>query len=130
MKGIRANYIAAELLNNRPDYESWEEFCRKHNLSVYTTVKSLNDKLDIQAGLLYRIAKIFGYSVIVYNPNPPKNMEKMYVLGKGKKPVMPREQKRITCIKKDKYTGEVYRVARKYKKKSKLVKVFTEKKSV
>lgn len=123
MKGIRANYIAAILLNSRPDYESWDEFCRKHNLPYSTTVESLKNRMDIKMGLLYRIAKIFGYQIIVYNPNPPKGLEKMYVVGEEKCPIMPREQRRLTHIKKDEYTGEIYRVVRKYKKKKRVKKI-------
>lgn len=121
--GIRANYIAAILLNNRPDYEDWEEFCRREKVPLTATVENLIHRKDVKVGFLYHVAKIFGYQIIVYNPNPPKGLEKMYVIGDGDTVVMPKIPRAKNTLMRDDYTGEIYRVVRKYKHTRKFTKV-------
>lgn len=116
-KGIRATYIAANLLNNRPDYESCEAFSRRVGLPFTVTPDSLMNRRDIAVGMLYRICKVFGYQIIVYNPKPPQGLKQMYVIGEGRMKVMPREHKGIFRTVRDNYTGEIFRAARKYKRK-------------
>lgn len=116
-KGIRATYIAANLINNRPEYESYEAFSRRVGLPFTVTVDSLMKRKDIAAGMLYRICKVFGYQIIVYNPKPPKGLNQMYVIGEGKSKIMPREHKGVFRTVRDSYTGEIFRAARKYKRK-------------
>lgn len=119
-KGVRANYIAAIFMNNRPANESFEEFSHRVGLPHTTSVTQMNKRKDVTFGLMYRICKIFGYQIIIYNPEPPKGLEKMYIVGEEHAPVTPREEiGRKTHITKDEYTGSVFRVVRKYKGKPK-----------
>ena len=121
--GIRANYIAAIFLNTRPDYEDWEEFCRREKVPLTATVDNLIHRKDVKVGFLYHIARIFGYQIIVYNPNPPKGLEKMYLVGKDSASVMKKEPRAKHTLMRDDYTGEIYRVVNKYKRKRKYEKV-------
>lgn len=120
-KSMRANYIAARLLNGRPDGESYETFAIKHKLPLNMSIKRLCNRRDVPCGLLYRICRALGYQVIVYNPNPPEGMDKMYVLGEAKRPIAPREYKGVHSLRKDSYTNTIYRVPRKYKKKARKI---------
>lgn len=121
VKTMRATYIVANLLNGRPEFESAEAFSNRIGLSYTLDVDRLNKRKDVVVGLLYRVAKALGYQVIVYNPNPPKGLEKMYVVGENKAPVLPREHTGIHKLRRDTYTGTIYRVPRKYKKRLKKV---------
>lgn len=116
-KGIRATYIAARLINNRPDYESYEAFSRRVGLPYTMTVDNLMKRKDITIGLLYRICKVFGYQIIIYNPKAPKGLDSMYVVGTETSPIAPRELKGSYHVKRDVYTGEIYRSVRKYKRR-------------
>ena len=118
-KGIRATYIAARLINKRPDHESCEAFCKRIGLNCTHTVDSMMNRKDISAGVLYRICKALGYQIIIYNPKPPVGLDSMYVVGTGKAPIAEKELKGKCHITRDAYTGEVYRVVRKYKRKKK-----------
>lgn len=122
-KGVRAPYLAANFINKRPEYESCEDFSRRIGLDYTLDVFHLKKRKDIGCGLMYRIAKAFGYQLILYNPKPPKNMESIYLIGEGKMDILPREYKGIHKLRRDNYTGQVYRVPRKYEKKKKLVEV-------
>lgn len=122
-KRMRMTYILARLINSIPDYEPYEDYAVKHKLPRGLSVKKLCDMDDIKCGLAYRIAKAFGYQVIVYNPEPPKGLEKMYVVGEGKFPIAPREYLGKGRLRRDEYTNDIYRVPNKYKKKPKLKKV-------
>ena len=117
-KGIRANFIVARFLNARPDYESADEFSHRIGLTYSLDMKRLHSRADVTCGLLYRVCKAFGYQIIVYNPKPPKGLDSMYVIGTGKAPITPREDIGKYVIKRDKYTGEIYREKRKYKRKT------------
>ena len=120
-KGIRATYIAARLINSRPDYESYEAFSRRVGLPCTLTVEGLLNRKDITVGLLYRICKVFGYQIIVYNPKAPKGLDTMYVVGTEKSPIAPRELKGSYHVRRDQYTGEILRTVRKYKKRKRKV---------
>lgn len=125
-KSMRATYIAARFLNNIPNDEPYESFAVRNGLPRSLTVKKLCEKDDIKCGLLYRIAKAFGYQIIVYNPNPPKDMEKMYIIGEAKCPIAPKEHKGYYHIRRDEYTNTIYRVARKYKKQKRVSRIFRQ----
>ena len=126
-KCFRATHILARLLNERPDDgESLTAFNMRNGLPRTLTVTGLCKQDDIRFGLAYRIAKVFGYQIIFYNPNAPQGLEKMYVVGEKKSPIVPREHRGIHKLKKDEYTNTLYRVPRTYKKKKKKVKVFKE----
>lgn len=118
-KRIRATYIAARLINSRPDFESYEAFSRRVGLPFTMTVDSLTKRKDITVGLLYRICKVFGYQIIVYNPKPPQGLDSMYVIGTAKSPIAPRELKGSYHVRRDAYTGEIFRTVRQYRKKKK-----------
>ena len=120
-KGVRAQYIVANFINQRPEYESCEEFSARIGLTYTLDTARVMKRRDVGVGLLYRVAKAFGYQVIVYNPKPPKGMQSIYLVGTNKGEILPREFKGIHKLRRDEYTGKVYRVPRKYKKK--LVKV-------
>ena len=115
-KCIRATYIAARLINSRPDDETFDAFAQRIGISRTLTVKKLCDMDDMKCGLLYRICKAFGYQIMIYNPNPPEGLEQMYVVGKEKSPIAPKD-KGIHKLRKDEYTNTIFRVPRKYKKK-------------
>lgn len=116
-KGVRAPYIVANFINKRPDYETCEEFSHRIGLDYVLDTKRVMKRKDVGVGLLYRVAKAFGYKVIVYNPKPPKGMESMYLVGENKGEILPREFKGIHRLSRDGYTGKLYRVPKKYKKK-------------
>lgn len=116
-KPMRATYIIANLLNGRPENESLEAFSTRIGLTYTLDVDRLNRRKDIVTGIFYRVCKALGYQIIVYNPNPPKGLEKMYVVGERKATVLPREYTGIHKIRRDSYTGAIYRVPRTYKKK-------------
>lgn len=118
-KGIRATYIAARLINNRPDHESCEALCKRIGLNCTHTVDSMMNRKDISVGILYRLCKAFGYQIMIYNPKPPHGLDSIYVVGTAKSPISDRELKGKCHITRDAYTGEVYRVVRKYKRKKK-----------
>ena len=120
-KGVRAQYIVANFINRRPEYESCEEFSHRIGLDYVLDTSRVMKRRDVGVGLLYRVAKAFGYQVIVYNPKPPKGMQSIYLVGTNKGEILPREFKGIHKLRRDEYTGKVYRVPKKYKKK--LVKV-------
>lgn len=126
VKAMRATYIMARLLNNIPNDEPYESFAARNGLPRNLSVKALCEKDDMKCGLLYRIAKAFGYQIIVYNPNPPDGLEKMYVIGERKCPIAPREHKGYYHLKKDEYTNTIYRVPRKYKKKKRVRRTFIQ----
>lgn len=117
-RGIRATYIVARLLNARPDYESAETFSHRIGLTYTLDTKRLMEQSDVLASLLYKVGKAFGYRLMLYNPDPPKGLDSIYVIGTEKAPINPREEKGVYSIKRDKYTGEIYREKRKYKKKN------------
>lgn len=128
-KHLRATYILARLINARPDNgESLESFNTRNGLPRATSVKGLCGKKDVTFGLAYRIARVFKYQIIFYNPDPPEGLEKMYVVGEDKLSIEPRESKAIHKIKKDNYTNELYRVPKKYKKQKqkRVTKTFKE----
>lgn len=126
-KKIRATYIAARLINGRPLDEPFTDFAKRAGIPRALTVKKLCEMEDIKCGLLYKICKAFGYQVMIYNPTPPSGLESIYVLGTDKCPIQPRENKGCFGLRRDSYTGTIYRVPRKYKKKRKVeVKTFRE----
>lgn len=116
-KGVRAQYIVANFINQRPEYETCEEFSARIGLTYTLDTVRVMKRRDVGVGLLYRVAKAFGYQVIVYNPKPPKGMQSIYLVGTNKGEILPRELKGIHKLRRDEYTGKVYRVPRKYKKK-------------
>lgn len=120
-KRMRATYIVANLLNGRPEYESVEAFSQRIGLSYTLDVNRLNKRQDIVTGIFYRVCKALGYQIIVYNPNPPKGLEKMYVVGEEKATVLSREHTGFHKLRRDTYTGDIYRVPKKYKRKFKKV---------
>jgi len=115
---MRATNIMARMLDHRPEYESCEAFSRRNDLPYTMTVNSLNKRWDIPVGLFYRFCKIFGYQIIVYNPNPPKGLSKTYIVGARDIPLKPREDRNRVTITRDKYNNTIYRATRKYKKRS------------
>ena len=129
-KSIRATYIAERLINSRPLDEPLSEFTRRVGIPSTLTVKNLCDREDTGCGLLYKICKAFGYQIMIYNPTPPEGLESIYVVGTAKSPISPRENKGYFGLRKDAYTGDIYRVPKKYKRKKKVnVKTFREVKS-
>lgn len=116
-KCIRATDIVARLIEARPDYESYNEFARRAGLATTLTPTILNRRKDIGVGLLYRVAKAFGYQVIIFNPNPPKGMEKAYVVGEGKAPIKPRVKDDSVHVRRDPYNNQLFKATRKYKRK-------------
>lgn len=126
-KCIRATYIAARLINGRPLDEPLSDFIKRSGVPSSWTVKRLCEMDDIRCGLLYKVCKALGYQVMIYNPKPPEGLESMYVLGTSKCPIPPRENKGYFGLRRDTYTGAIYRVPRKYRKKRKVkVKTFRE----
>ena len=119
MKPLRAKDILTRLIDARPDEESYAEFSSRIGLSKSLSVESLNKRRDVTSGLMYRIAKAFGYQILFYNPNPPQGLEKIYVVGTRNAPIKPRERKNKVSVIKDSYTGEKYRIIAKRKRKSK-----------
>lgn len=118
-KGIRANYIVANFVDHRPDYESCEEFSHRIGLSYTLETEKLKQQKDVLCGLLFRVCKAFGYQIILYNPKPQKGLEQMYVIGEGRMKFLPREEKQKFRVSRDSYTGEIRREPRKYKRKKK-----------
>lgn len=123
MRIMRAIYIAARLIEARPEHETVEELARRAGFPCTVSIGYLEKRQDIKVGLLYQIAKAFGYQIIVYNPNPPKGLEKMYVVGDEKAPVIPRERKCKVHYTRDTYNNQKFRATRKYKRKKGFVKV-------
>lgn len=119
MKPIRAKDILARLIDARPDEESYSEFSKRIGSSKIITVEDMNKRKDVTSGLMYRIAKAFGYQIMFYNPKPPKGLEKIYVVGEKKAPIKAREKKSQARITVDTYTGQKFRYVRKYKRKKK-----------
>lgn len=119
MKPIRAKDILTRLIDSRPDGESNEDFCRRIGMDKTVTVESLNNRRDVTSGLMYQIAKAFGYQILFYNPNPPDGLDKIYTVGEKKAPIKPRERKNKVKVIRDSYTGEKFRVVTKRKRKSK-----------
>ena len=119
MKPIRAKDILTRLIDSRPDGESNEDFCRRIGMDKTVTVESLNNRRDVTSGLMYQIAKAFGYQILFYNPNPPEGLDKIYTVGEKKAPIKPRERKNKVRVIRDSYTGEKFRVVTKRKRKSK-----------
>ena len=115
---MRATNIMARFLDQRPEYESYEAFSRRVGLPYTLTVNGLNKRNDVPTGLFYFFCKIFGYQIIVYNPNPPRGLNKSYILGEKDLPYTPRENRHRISIRKDKYNNTVYRAVRHYKRRS------------
>ena len=122
-KCIRATDIVARLIESRPDYESYEELARRAGLISTLTPKTLEKRNDIGVGLLYRVCKAFGYQVIIFNPNPPKGLEKAYVVGEERSPVTPKVKPGSVHVSRDPYNNQLFRSTRKYKRKKKFTKV-------
>lgn len=116
-KCIRATDIVARFLEARPDYESYSEFSRRAGLVTALTPAVLKRRSDIGVGLLYRVAKAFGYQVIIFNPNPPKGMEKAYVVGEEHSPIEPKKKTDDVRVKRDPYNNQLFKATRKYKRK-------------
>lgn len=126
-KRVRAPYIAARLVNGRPLDEPFTEFAKRAGIPNTWTVKNLCNMEDLKCGMLYKICKAFGYQVMIYNPTPPEGLESIYVLGTDKCPISPRENKGYFGLRRDAYTGTIYRVPKKYKRKKKVnIKTFKE----
>ena len=126
MKPMRAKDILTRLIDSRPDGESYGELSQRIGLSKTVSVESLNNRRDVTSGLMFRIAKAFGYQILFYNPNPPNGLEKIYTVSERKAPIKPRERTSAVKVVRDSYTGEKFRYVRKYKKKkrnTRLVKV-------
>lgn len=121
-KTMRAIDVVAKLIDGRPDEETYEAFSRRVGLPSTLSVNSLYERNDINTGLLYQIAKAFGYQIMIYNPNPPDGLEKCYIVGDKRCKVKPRERKRKMHYSRDTYNNEIYRQKRKYERK-KFVKV-------
>ena len=129
-KRIRAPYIAARLVNGRPLDEPFAEFAKRAGIPNTWTVKNLCKMEDLKCGMLYKLCKALGYQVMIYNPTPPEGLESIYVIGTDKCPIPPRENKGYFGLRKDAYTGAIYRVPKKYKRKKKVnIKTFKEVKS-
>ena len=122
-KCIRATDIVARLIEARPDWESYEELARRAGLISALTPKILEKRGDLGVGLLYRICKAFGYQVIVFNPNPPRGLEKAYVVGEEKSPVTPRVRPGSVHVSRDPYNNQLFRSTRRYKKGKRFTKV-------
>ena len=118
-KAMRVVDILTRFIDTRPDEESYEDFSRRLGLPGSVNINTLNKRRDINTGLMYRIAKAFGYQVIFYNPKPPEGLNQMYVVGVEKCPLTPRERRNKVHITRDPYTGEKFRAVRKYKKQAK-----------
>lgn len=118
-KAIRATDIVARLIEARPDYESYEELARRAGLISSLTPNKLNRRNDIGVGLLYRVCKAFGYQVIIFNPNPPKGLEKAYVVGEERSPVEPKVRPGNIHVSHDPYNNQLFRSTRRYKRKKK-----------
>lgn len=116
-KGIRATYLIATFINGRPEYETCEEFSHRIGLSYTLETRRVMERKDVGVGLLYRVAKAFGYQIMVYNPKPPKGFEPIYVIGEGKAKILPREFKGKYHVTRDNYTGEIFRTPKKYKRR-------------
>lgn len=116
-KGVRAPYIVANFINQRPEYESCEDFSRRIGLDYTIDTTRIMRRKDVGCGLMYRVAKAFGYQLILYNPKPPKGMQSIYQIGENTGTILPREYKGIHKLRRDAYTGKVYRVPRKYTKR-------------
>ena len=126
MKPMRAKDILTRLIDSRPDGESYGELSQRIGLNKTVSVESLNNRRDVTSGLMFRIAKAFGYQILFYNPNPPNGLEKIYTVSERKAPIKPRERTSTVKVVRDSYTGEKFRYVRKYKKKkrnTRLVKV-------
>lgn len=123
MKPIRAKDILTRMIEARPDGESYAEFSTRIGLPRAITTEGLNNRRDVTSGLMYRIAKAFGYQILFYNPNPPDGLEKIYTVGEKKSPIKPRDKSDEVKVIRDSYTGEKFRYVRKYKKKKKKVKL-------
>ena len=121
MKPIRAKDILTRFIDARPDGESYADFSKRIGLPRTVTVESLNNRRDVPSGLMYRIAKAFGYQILFYNPNPPEGLEKIYTVGVKSAPIKERERRNKVKVIRDSYTGEKFRVVRKYKKKKKVI---------
>ena len=119
MKPLRAKDILTRLVDARPDEESYAEFSSRIGLSKSLSVESLNKRRDVTSGLMYRIAKAFGYQILFYNPNPPQGLEKIYAVGVKKSPVKARDNRNTVKTFRDSYTGEKFRVTKRYKRKRK-----------
>ena len=119
MKPMRAKDILARFIDARPEGESCAEFSKRIGSSKIITVEDMNNRRDVTSGLMYRIAKAFGYQILFYNPNPPNGLEKIYTIGERKAPIKARERKRMARITVDTYTGQKFRFVRKYKRKKK-----------
>ena len=115
---MRATNIMARLLDHRPEYESYEAFSRRVDLPYTMTVNGLNKRNDVPTGLFYFFCKVFGYQIIVYNPNPPPGLSKSYILGDKDMPYKPREDRNRISIRKDRYNNTIYRAVRHYKRRS------------
>ena len=123
MTKMRAKYVAARLVEARPEYETTEELARRAGFPYNVSIASLSRRKDIYVGLLYQICKVFGYQIIVYNPHPPQGLEKMYVIGDEEAPVTPREKKNKVHYSRDAYNNKLFRTKRKYKRQKGFVKV-------
>ena len=118
-KAMRVVDILTRFIDTRPEEESYEDFSRRLGIPGSANINLMNKRRDINSGLMYRIAKAFGYQIIFYNPKPPDGLNQMYVVGTDKCPLTPRERRNKVHITRDPYTGEKYRAVRKYKKQSK-----------
>ena len=123
MTKMRAKFVAARLIEARPEHESTEELARRAGFPFIVSISSLAKRKDIYVGLLYQICKVFGYQIIVYNPKPPQGLEKMYVIGEEEAPVIPREKKNKIHYTRDAYNNKLFRSKRKYKKQKGYVEV-------
>ena len=119
MKPIRAKDILTRMIEARPEGESYVEFSTRIGLPKVVTTESLNKRRDVTSGLMYRIAKAFGYQILFYNPNPPQGLEKIYAVGVKKSPVKARDNRNTVKTFRDSYTGEKFRVTKRYKRKRK-----------
>ena len=120
---MRAKDIIARFIDSRPAGESCEQFSRRVGLRNTLTVEEINGRKDLYTGLVYQIARVFGYQIIFYNPNPPEGLSKTYVVGEKRSQIRPREETKKVRYTVDTYDGKVYRFVRKYKKKKPKIKV-------
>ena len=116
-KSMQAKDIIARMIDNRPEEESCESFCRRIGLKTTFTVGELANRKDIYTGIAYQIAKALGYQLMFYNPNPPEGMEQCYIVDNKRSPIKAREEYRKHRYTVDTYDNKTYRYTRKYKKK-------------
>ena len=115
MKHLRAKDLIGRFLNKRPHGESYTTYSRRLGIPFILSYKRLMSLKDVDTGLLYQICKDNGYLLMAYNPNPPDDMEKCYIIDNTYAPQKERTEKVRGYTRIDPYTNELFRRKRKYK---------------